>query len=298
MRNIKLLSSFLFCIFIISCIKDIEDINVYYYSDEEYSIISKNLDLPRDLDDFSVKLPQHLFFEDNFGDHQFINHSMSTLGRVLFYDTRLSVSNEVSCASCHKQQFAFGDNVAFSAGVFDQKTSRNSLSLAAAPNLAASYNSHVSRAAFGWDHANPESMSQSKAALLNSAEMGNSDIQQILQRLREDPVYPLLAKKAFGRDILDEFVLLHSLDQFMNSITVFNTKFDEGLKETPGFSAFPDFPNFTEEENIGKHLYLNHCASCHGEKQDIQVKQSGNNGLDLVYEDKGIGNIEGSHFYK
>ena len=280
----------------VSCVDDVENIEVFYYTDEEYQLLSEHLDLPSELEDYSVKIPKHLFFEEIDENQSFISNSMARLGRVLFYDTRLSVSNETSCASCHQQQFAFSDNVAFSNGIAGQITSRNSLSLAAAPNLSASYSSHVSQTFFGWDHINPESQSQSKAALLNSAEMGNSDMDDVVRRLGQDPVYKLLARKAFGSHQLDEFLILHSLDHFMNSITAVDTRFDEGLSKSPGFSAFPDFSNFTEEENIGKHLFLKHCASCHGEKQDIQIKQSANNGLDLVYEDKGIGNLEGESY--
>ena len=39
------------------------------------------------------------------------------LGRKLFYDPILSFDNTVSCASCHKQESAFGDNTQYSFGV-------------------------------------------------------------------------------------------------------------------------------------------------------------------------------------
>src|SRR5688572_24744195 len=56
-----------------------------------------------------------------------VNNDVATLGRVLFYDTRLSVNNAISCASCHKQSIAFSDNVALSRGFENRLTSRNSL---------------------------------------------------------------------------------------------------------------------------------------------------------------------------
>ncbi|MCR9288077.1 MAG: cytochrome-c peroxidase [Bacteroidetes bacterium] len=43
------------------------------------------------------------------------NHE-ATLGRVLFVDKILSADNSLSCASCHKQEFAFAENVALSEG--------------------------------------------------------------------------------------------------------------------------------------------------------------------------------------
>jgi cytochrome c peroxidase len=40
----------------------------------------------------------------------------ATLGRVLFYDRRLSRNDAISCASCHVQQFGFTDTAQFSTG--------------------------------------------------------------------------------------------------------------------------------------------------------------------------------------
>jgi cytochrome c peroxidase len=51
------------------------------------------------------------------------------LGRVLFYEKSLSINNSVSCASCHKQQFAFADNVALSPGFENRLTKRNSIAI-------------------------------------------------------------------------------------------------------------------------------------------------------------------------
>jgi cytochrome c peroxidase len=38
------------------------------------------------------------------------------LGRYLFYDTRLSLNDKTSCATCHKQELAFTDGRAVSLG--------------------------------------------------------------------------------------------------------------------------------------------------------------------------------------
>ena len=53
----------------------------------------------------------------------------ATLGRVLFYDTKLSANDEVSCASCHHQENAFSDPERFSEGFDGGLTKRNSMSL-------------------------------------------------------------------------------------------------------------------------------------------------------------------------
>ena len=47
------------------------------------------------------------------------------LGKQLFFDPLLSKDSTISCASCHKPEFAFADTLAFSLGVRDQPGTRN-----------------------------------------------------------------------------------------------------------------------------------------------------------------------------
>jgi cytochrome c peroxidase len=58
------------------------------------------------------------------------------LGRVLFYDTQLSATGETSCATCHKQEIAFSDDLAFSKGINGAVTKRNSIALGSVPTFA------------------------------------------------------------------------------------------------------------------------------------------------------------------
>lgn len=66
--------------------------------------------------------------KDNTGTNA-IDDKVATLGRVLFYDKKLSVNNTIACGSCHKQQFAFGDVALQSPGVAGS-TARHSMRLA------------------------------------------------------------------------------------------------------------------------------------------------------------------------
>ncbi|MBK8494898.1 MAG: cytochrome-c peroxidase [Chitinophagaceae bacterium] len=47
----------------------------------------------------------------------------------MFYDTNLSIDNSISCANCHKQQFAFSDTAIASSGVVGGSTGRHSMRL-------------------------------------------------------------------------------------------------------------------------------------------------------------------------
>lgn len=290
----KILSSIILLLsiyFFASCTQ--EEYEIFVYTDDEYNELTSSLNLPKEYDDFTVSIPEHLFT----GEARRINigkNPQATLGRVLFYDKRLSSSNTISCASCHQQEFAFADSKAFSEGVNNKITERNSLALAAAPNLSASYESEISTAAFGWDHKNQNSRVQSKAAILNQSEMGNFNMTDVVLKIQNMPEYKILTRKAFAHENISEFEILESLDAFMNSISSFDSKFDQGLSSAGDPTRA--FTNFNATENQGKRLFNTHCASCHGAKHDIQLKQLANNGLDLKYTDGGAGEILGVEF--
>lgn len=66
--------------------------------------------------------------KDNTGANT-ITNVKATIGRVLFYDKNLSINNTISCASCHKQEFAFSDPEIISLGVSGGVTQRHSMRL-------------------------------------------------------------------------------------------------------------------------------------------------------------------------
>src|SRR5262245_32917846 len=53
-----------------------------------------------------------------------------SLGRMLFYEEKLSANNHISCSHCHQQEHAFADLATRSMGVDGTLTARNSMSLA------------------------------------------------------------------------------------------------------------------------------------------------------------------------
>ena len=81
-------------------------------------------------------------FDNTPSDNPVTDHG-ATLGRALFYDTRLSANNTVACGSCHLQSRAFVDPNPFSKGVEGQRTDRNAMSLV---NLR-----YYPRGRFFWD---------------------------------------------------------------------------------------------------------------------------------------------------
>ena len=113
--RLKILCTSLFAVvlFFASCKK--EDDNAKYNSKGTY--------IPTKIDPFSI-FPAELGMPSLPSDNPFTIEGVY-LGRMLFYDPILSYDSSISCASCHKQEFAFSDPVAFSPGAFGLKTKRN-----------------------------------------------------------------------------------------------------------------------------------------------------------------------------
>jgi len=288
-----------FCLF--SCVKDSVDVEYQYYSDEGYAEISKHLDLPSEPLDYTFQFPEYYN-----GRSTSFDRGQATLGRVLFYDINLSEDRSVSCASCHKQELAFADDVALSEGVQARRTSRNSLALGSVFSFQEYYgNRTFNRVPFFWDNRASSVQEQSEQTFANDNEM-NMDMHQVVSRVREQPYYAPLFKAAYGGEAgsdgseqITEQHVLDAVSVFVNAIGSFNAKYDQELdkhfaKNGNIDNLMIDFDGFNAEQNRGKALYISDCAGCHGETNGFPGELSSNNGLDMQYEDQG----EGSGLFK
>ena len=109
------------------------------------------------------------------------------LGRMLFYDTRLSKDGTVSCNSCHDLENYGVDGRQFSLGVGGQKGGRNS------PTV---YNAAGQVLQF-WDGRATTVEEQAKGPVLNPVEMAMASPGQVEERLRSVPAYAAAFRKAF-----------------------------------------------------------------------------------------------------
>jgi len=286
-----------FAIIIIqSCTDDIER-TVNNYTQEEFAILSESLNIPTDVFDYTPDKPGVFENVNNSGffdiKDERENH-LATLGRVLFYDTKLSLNNSVSCGSCHLQSLAFADDKSLSEGFDGELSLRNSLPLGNTIGFEEAYGGgsfSSSRAQFGWDEANISISSQSRAAITSNLEMGMHNMKEVKDKLSSINYYPILFNKAFDNKNVTEKGILDALDAFVNSISSTNSKFDKAAKQSGGHISelTTPFAEFTANENAGKTLYNNNCASCHSFDHNKTSIAIANNGLDLVYEDKGVG---------
>ncbi|HEX5106799.1 MAG TPA: cytochrome c peroxidase [Vicinamibacterales bacterium] len=208
----------------------------------------------------------------------------ATLGRVIFYDTRLSANNTVSCGSCHVQGRAFVDPNRFSRGFKDGRTDRHAMNLV---NLR-----YHPRGRFFWDErgGNLEEMVLLPAE--NTLEMGQ-DVSKLPSILARDPKYPELFRAAFGDPEITRERISRALAQFIRSLVSYQSKYDEGRAAVRAIGD--DFPNYTLQENRGKALFMRNCAICHLENQEAHfiMLTPVNNGLDedTRNTDGGVGDI-------
>ena len=174
-----------------------------------------------------------------------ITNDLATLGRVLFYDDKLSATGDISCASCHDQANSFAQNIPRSEGT-TILTARNSMHL---NDLA-----WTSNGRFSWDMG-VESLHRMISLPLADANEIGAEVFDLRERLENTQYYPELFEKAFGDDRIDDSRVIHALAQFIKSMTTLNSKFDRGLET--------GFEDFTASENAGMDLFVTNCATCH-----------------------------------
>jgi cytochrome c peroxidase len=296
-----ILPLFGFLLLAVACDKK-ADFNYYYYSEEDSKILNEYLNLPTERPfDYTVTFPTHLRNVGLFARP--VEFNKAALGRVLFYDKKLSKDGTIACASCHKQELGFGDDVAYSKGVSDRSTARNSFALASVANFSAYYGTDLNGSSairFFWDNRAETVADQSRGSLTNPQEM-DMDMHEVASVVATQPYYEPLFKKAYGHFDVTEDLVLESIANFINAMGSYNSKFDQSVGSTqPDYSsnAFmfnADFSGFTPAENRGKKVYNTHCASCHAGNMGRPVLNFANNGLDLdTSGDQGVGGISGT----
>ncbi|HEX4606623.1 MAG TPA: cytochrome c peroxidase [Urbifossiella sp.] len=210
----------------------------------------------------------------------------AALGRALFYDTRLSASGTVACASCHHQKHAFSDPAGkFSKGHAGGHTDRNAMPLVEARFYA--------RGRFFWDERARTLEEQVLMPVQNKVEMGHA-WPKVVEALAADAAYPGLYAKAFGDPKVTTDRSARALAQFVRALLSYRSKYDEGVAKVR--SRNEDFPNFTREENRGRAVFMQRCATCHmpGQQDAVFSDQAPQNtGLDadLKVADLGVADV-------
>lgn len=244
MRHYSLLLSLL----LFSC-KDALDTAV---TADPYTEIKKALSIdPAALENYAAQGKPAYVNKDNTAANP-ITDKVATLGRVLFYDKNLSVNNGFSCASCHKQEFAFGDTAVSSLGVDNGRTIRHSMRL-----INSRFANEVK---FFWNERAASLEAQTTMPIQDHLELGFSgqtgrgNMTSLITKLGGIGYYKELFKLAYGDATITEARMQTALAQFIRSIQSFDSKYDVGRAQVANDGA--PFPNFTAQENAGKNLFL------------------------------------------
>jgi cytochrome c peroxidase len=213
------------------------------------------------------------------------SNAQATLGRVLFYDKRLSHNNGIACASCHQQSNGFSDDSQFSTGV-DGQTGRHS------PGLS---NSKYYIGGHFWDERAATLEDQALGPIQSPVEMGMT-LPALIAKLGATDYYPTLFSAAFGSPEITPEKIGKAIAQFERTLVSYKSKYDSAF--APGETT-PDFASvFTADELAGQQLFHGaaaRCSQCHTTNAHAG-DQDRNIGLDLVTDggpgsgDVGAGN--------
>ena len=241
--------------------------------------------LPTAAFSYIITYPAHIQIALNANDNTPADNALTndgaTLGRVLFYDKQLSKNNTVACASCHKQNVAFDDNVALSVGFSGGFTSRNSMSL---------LNTRFYRSGkMFWDERAATAEKQALQPIQNLVEMGLT-LAELETKVKALNYYPALFQKAFGSTAIDSIKIAKALSQFERSIVTYQAKYDrvkQGVDVFTTAEAAGEVLFNTAAPGPGGGAALS-CQSCHTSPMFINSAAPGFGLLDPL--DAGINN--------
>jgi cytochrome c peroxidase len=168
------------------------------------------------------------------------------LGRLLYFDTRLSADGTVSCGTCHLPKLAFTDGLPFSAGIKGRTGARN------APTVL---NRAYSLAQF-WDGRSLTLEDQVLGPLSNPVEMGNTHM-AVITTLKSIPGYRSLFNRVFGSEDI-------RVDRVAKAIATFERTIQSGNAPYDRYKA-GNKNAMTLQQIHGMDLFINKakCDKCH-----------------------------------
>ncbi|MBO7263454.1 MAG: heme-binding domain-containing protein [Alistipes sp.] len=201
------------------------------------------------------------------------------LGFDLYHDTRLSVDNTVSCASCHALDTGGVDNHQYSHGVEERLGGVN------APTV---YNAVYNFVQF-WDGRAKTLAEQAAGPPLNPVEMASTSFDEIIAKLQEDKNYVEMFNTLYPEQGITETTITDAIEEFERTLVTPNSQFDKWL--------LGDDEALTAEELRGYELFKeNSCATCHvginlgGESYELMGLRRHyfeERGMELTEEDNG-----------
>lgn len=193
------------------------------------------------------------------------DREIATLGKMLFFDARLSGAQNMSCASCHSPSFGWETPASRAIGALGQHVKRH------APSLI---NAAWGRS-FNWDGRASSLEVQAVGPLTDPREM-NANFEMIIERLSSVSEYQTHFQRIFPDQGITEATILRSLATFQRTIVSGTAPFDRWVEGAEGAISDPakrGFQLFTGRAN---------CVSCH----------IGWNFTDHLFHDTGLNSMD------
>ncbi|MGY8761761.1 MAG: cytochrome-c peroxidase [Nitrospinaceae bacterium] len=202
------------------------------------SQVSYRPEMPLGLDDEAFKVPA-----DNP-----ITKEKVELGRLLFFDKRLSANNTIACASCHIPALAFTDGQPVSTGINSQQGGRS------APTAI---NRGFSTAQF-WDGRAATLEDQSIGPFANLIEHGFASHDELIKKINSIKGYKKLFSDVYGKKKLTKENVGRAIAAFQRTLISGNSPFDR-------FDYDGDQKAISESAKRGKNLFFDkaRCNLCH-----------------------------------
>ncbi len=166
------------------------------------------------------------------------------LGKILYFDPRLSSDGDMACSTCHSPGLGFADGMDRSMG-FREELGRHSPTV-----LNAAYN----KVQF-WDGRSPSLEDQAKGPILAAGEMNNTE-ENVIAFLNSIPAYKKLFKTVFGRNP-DYDDVGKAIASFERTIVTPNAPFDRYMNG--------EMNALSPKEKRGLILFVSKasCSQCH-----------------------------------
>ncbi|QUJ70533.1 methylamine utilization protein (plasmid) [Photobacterium sp. GJ3] len=224
--------------------------------------------------------------EDNTPRDNELRNPVAKLGRILFYDVRLSANNTKSCASCHQQEHGFTDPAQLSVGFEGGHTGRNSMGLSNAR--------YYDPGRFFWDERAATLEEQALMPIQDPVEMG-MNLFDLETKLGLTSFYGQLFTDAFGDEAITSQRMALAMAQFMRSMVSYESKFDQAVQAE--LNNDPN-PVLSAQEQRGLVLFEDlNCTSCHTTMAFVMDRNHNNGSVSNNDPDQGVGgNLAG--FFK
>lgn len=191
--------------------------------------------------------------------------AQAALGRLLYFEPRLSRDGTVACATCHDVSRGFTDRRNLFEGVGSSVGRRNSPTTMNALFLSTQF----------WDGRAPTLEAQAKLPIINPIEMGQPSPEAAVAAIAADPKYPQLFQAAYGRGVNYEDIG-RAIATFERTLIFMNAPFDR--------FALGDANAISDDAKAGWALYngKGRCNACH------QISSSSPIGSDGRFHNVGV----------